>query len=84
VFAAEGERTEIKTLMQEYRIWCTKQGLTAIELAEFLNKLERACRKLGIKIEVGADQRVYCLNVKLGATQKLMEAVHSGVRGAQA
>jgi hypothetical protein len=35
MFAAEGERTEIKTLMQGYRIWCAKQGLTPIELTEF-------------------------------------------------
>jgi hypothetical protein len=76
VFTAEGEQTEIKTLMQGYRAWRTKHGLTPIALTEFLDKIERICRKLGIKIEVGSDRRVYCLNVKLRSAQRLAEAVH--------
>jgi hypothetical protein len=76
VFPAEGERTEIKTLMQGYRVWCSKQGLSPIGLTEFLGKLEVLCRKLGIKIEVGSDRRVYCLDVKVAATEDALTAVH--------
>jgi hypothetical protein len=66
LFPADGERTEIKVLMQNYRAWCAEKGFTPIELNSFLDEIEKLLRKLGIGIEVGDDQRVYCLGVKLG------------------
>jgi hypothetical protein len=65
VFPADGERTEIKALMQDYRAWCAQEGFAPIELSELLDEIEKVCRKLGIEIEVGADQRVYCVGVKI-------------------
>ena len=73
VFPADGERTEIKAMMQDYRGWCTQQGLAPIELKQFLDEIEKICRKLGIEIEVGNDRRVYCLNVRLGSADAEME-----------
>jgi hypothetical protein len=65
VFPADGERTEIKALMQDYRTWCAHEGFAPIELSELLDEIEKICRRLGVGIEVGDDQRVYCLNVTL-------------------
>src|SRR5262249_62203706 len=77
LIAAGGERTEIKSVMQEYRAWCAQRGLTPMELGELLDEIEKVCRKLGIEIEVGDDRRVYCLNVKLAnASMDELTAVH--------
>jgi hypothetical protein len=67
VFPADGEQTEIKTLMQDYRAWCAQRGFTPIELNAFLDEIERLLRKLGIEIEVGDDQRVCCRGIRLAA-----------------
>jgi hypothetical protein len=67
VFPADGERVEIKALMRDYRAWCARENLTPLEASAFLDELEQLCRKLGIEIEVGDDQRVYCLNVKMAS-----------------
>ena len=37
------------------------------DASAFLDELEKLCHKLGIEIQVGDDQRVYCLNVKMTA-----------------
>jgi hypothetical protein len=75
--ADEGDRVEVKTLMQDYRAWCTRKGLMPIALAEFLDEIEKLFGKLGIEIKVGDDQRVYCLKVKIGgAIGTLVGAVH--------
>ena len=67
-FPADGEqRTEMKSLVNTYRAWCAQKGLAPVALEEFLERIERLCRKLGVDIEVGDDQRVYLLNVKLEA-----------------
>jgi hypothetical protein len=66
VFPADGNRVEMKALMRDYRAWCTKNGIAPIEQNGFLDEIERFCNRLGIEIEVGNDQRVYCLNVKVG------------------
>ena len=55
----------MKVLTAEYRDWCAKQSCAPIELHKFLDEIEKLCSKLGIEIEVGEDQRVYCLGVKL-------------------
>ena len=48
-----------------------------LDASAFLDELEKLCRKLGIEIEVGDDQRVYCLNVKLKmATETAHASVH--------
>jgi hypothetical protein len=74
VFPADGSRVEMKALMRDYRAWCTEKGIAPIALTGFLDEIERVCSKLGIEIEVGDDQRVYCLNVKLG--NGMIAAVH--------
>jgi hypothetical protein len=75
--AADGDRIELKAVMQDYRAWCTKKGLAPIALTEFLDEIERLFGKLGVEIKVGDDQRVYCLKVKLGnAIERLAAAVH--------
>jgi hypothetical protein len=74
VFPANGERTEIKVLMQDYRAWCAQNRFEPISLNAFLDEIEKLCRKLGIEIEVGEDQRVYCVGVKLGKLDTAFEA----------
>ena len=66
-FPANGEQTEIKALIQDYCTWCAQNGFTPIELNAFLDEIEMLLRKLGIEIEVGDDQRVYCLGIRLAA-----------------
>jgi hypothetical protein len=65
VFPADGSRVEMKALMRDYRAWCTQNDVAPIDLNRFLDEIEKVCSKLGIEIEVGSDQRVYCLNVKI-------------------
>jgi len=63
--ADDGERVDIKALMQTYRAWCAEKGFAPVDLDGFLDEIEGLCRKLGIKIEVGDDQGVYCHGVKI-------------------
>jgi len=65
--ADDGERVDIKSLVHTYRSWCAEKGLVPVDLDGFLDEIERLCGKLGIKIEVGDDQRVYCHGVKIEA-----------------
>jgi hypothetical protein len=62
---AEGERLDVKALTADYRAWCVEKRVAALELAGFLDEFETVCRNAGIAIEVGVDNRVYCLDVKL-------------------
>jgi hypothetical protein len=55
----------MKALARDYRAWCSHNNVVAMDLKGFLDEIEKVCSKLGIEIEVGDDQRVYCLNVKL-------------------
>jgi hypothetical protein len=64
VSPADGERVEMKALVQEYRAWCAGRGSGAVDLEIFLEEVERVCRKVGIEI-VNDAQRVFCLNVKV-------------------
>jgi hypothetical protein len=75
VFPDDGGRVEMKALMRDYRAWCTEKGIAPIELSSFLDEIERVCSKLSIEIEVGDDQRVYCMNVRLGTLLKQLPAV---------
>ena len=68
LFPGEGERTEMKALMRDYRAWCAQNGSTPLELNGFLDGMEKICRQTGVEIEVGDDKRVYCVGVKLGDT----------------
>jgi hypothetical protein len=61
------ERIEIKSLIHAYRGWCSDKRLEPVGLDTFLDELEPLCRKLGIEIEVGRDQRVYALGVRIEA-----------------
>jgi hypothetical protein len=69
LFPGDGERTEMKALMRDYRAWCAQNGSTPLELNGFLDGMEKICRQTGVEIEVGDDRRVYCVGVKLGGGQ---------------
>jgi hypothetical protein len=64
VAPADGERVEMKALVQEYRAWCAGKGSGPVDLECFLEEVETVCRKVGIEI-VNDAQRVFCLNVKI-------------------
>jgi hypothetical protein len=53
VGSADGERTEVKALMRDYRAWCAEKGFTPIELNALLDEIEKLLRKLCIEIEDG-------------------------------
>jgi hypothetical protein len=76
LFPAEGERLDMKALTADYRAWCAQKRVAALELARFLDELEAVCRNAGIAIEAGADQRVYCLDVKLENAGAVPAQVH--------
>jgi hypothetical protein len=65
--ADDGERVDIKALMQTYRAWCADKRAAPVDLNAFLDEIEQLCSKLGIRIEMGDDQRVYCHGVKIEA-----------------
>ena len=64
VSPAEGERVEMKALVQEYRSWCAGKGSGPVDLESFLEEVERVCLRVGIEI-VSDAQRVFCLNVRI-------------------
>ena len=64
VSPADGERVEMKALVQEYRAWCAGKGSGPVDLESFLEEVEKVCRKVGIEI-VNDAQRVFCLNVRI-------------------
>jgi hypothetical protein len=66
VSPANGERVEMKALVQEYRSWCAGKGTGPVDLESFLEEVEKVCSKVGIEI-VNDAQRVFCLNVKIDA-----------------
>ena len=74
VAPADGERVEMKALVQEYRAWCADKGSGAVDLESFLEEVEKVCRKVGIEI-VNDAQRVFCLNVKIDAVDNV-SALH--------
>jgi hypothetical protein len=69
VFPADGERLDIKALMGSYRAWCEEKSVAPVSLEAFLDEVEKLFGKLGITIEAGDDQRVYCLGVTLKAAE---------------
>jgi hypothetical protein len=75
VSPADGERVEMKTLVQEYRAWCAGKGSGAVSLESFLEEVEKVCRKVGIEI-VNDAQRVFCLNVRIEATEIANASMH--------
>jgi hypothetical protein len=75
VSPADGERVEMKALVQEYRAWCAGRGSGPIHLESFLEEVEKVCRKIGIEI-VNDAQRVYCLNIRIEATESANASLH--------
>jgi hypothetical protein len=65
--ADDGERVDVKAMMQTYRAWCAEKSTAPVDLDEFLDEIEQLCAKLGVRIEMGDDQRVYCLGVRVEA-----------------
>ena len=70
------DRVDVKSLMHTYRGWCAEKGLAPVDLNAFLDEIEKLCGKLGIKIEVGEDQRVYCLGVRIATPAAAHASVH--------
>jgi hypothetical protein len=68
VSRADGERVEMKVLLQEYRSWCASKGSGPMDLESFLEEVENVCRRVGIEI-VSDAQRVFCLDVKIGTVE---------------
>jgi hypothetical protein len=75
VSPADGERVEMKALLQEYRSWCAGKGSGPMDLESFLEEVEKVCGKIGIEI-VNDAQRVFCLNVRIGAAESANASLH--------
>ena len=75
VSPADGERVEMKALVQEYRAWCAGKGSGPVDLESFLEEVEKVCRKVGIEI-VNDAQRVFCLNVRIDAAESANASLH--------
>ena len=66
--AADGERVDMKSLLQVYRDWCADNGVAPVDLDQFVDEMEALCGKLGVKIEAGEDQRIYCHGIRIERT----------------
>jgi len=75
VSPADGDRVEMKALVQEYRAWCAGKGSGPVDLESFLEEVEKVCRKVRIEI-VNDAQRVFCLNVKIDAVESSNASLH--------
>jgi hypothetical protein len=58
-------RAEMKALTRDIRAWASGSGLVLPGMSDLLDEIAAACRERGIEIEVGDDQRVYCLGIRL-------------------
>lgn len=65
---ADGERVEMKILLQDYRSWCVDRGVQPVALGAFLEDIEAVCGKIGVEIVNEAD-RVFCLGMKIEEAQ---------------
>jgi hypothetical protein len=64
VAPADGERVEMKALLQDYRAWCGEKNVQPVALVAFLEDIEVVCGKIGVQIVNEAD-RVFCLGMKI-------------------
>jgi hypothetical protein len=62
---APGARVEMKALTRDIRAWGSTRGVVLPGISELLDKIASVCKERGIDIEVGDDQRVHCLDVRL-------------------
>ena len=67
VQSAPGARVEMKALTRDIRALASSRGVLLPGISELLDDIETTCQERGINIEVGEDQRVHCLNVRLTA-----------------
>jgi hypothetical protein len=65
VLSEQGARAEMKALTRDIRAWGSDNGLELPKINQLLDDVGTVCRERGIEIEVGDDQRVYCLGIKL-------------------
>jgi hypothetical protein len=68
VAPADGERVEMKALLQDYRAWCGEKSVQPVALVAFLEDIQAVCGKIGVEIVNEAD-RVFCLGVRIEETQ---------------
>jgi hypothetical protein len=74
VQSTPGARVEVKALTRDLRTWGAGRDLVLPGIEDLLDDIAAICQERGIAIEVGDDQRVHCLGIRL-ATAHLM-AVH--------
>jgi hypothetical protein len=74
VQSSPGARVEMKKLTRDIRGWGSRRGLDLPGLNELLDDIARLCQERCIEIEVGDDQRVYCLGIRLVGAE--VTAVH--------
>jgi hypothetical protein len=67
-------RVEMKALTRDIRAWGSSRGMDLPGVSELLDEIATVCQERGIDIEVGDDQRVHCLDVRL--TALAVPAVH--------
>jgi hypothetical protein len=65
VSTAKEAKTEMRDLIRGYRDWCVAQGFKAIDLSKALDEIDTLCRQIGITIDVGPDQKVYCIGASI-------------------
>jgi hypothetical protein len=74
VQSTPGARVEMKALTRDIRALASIRGVALPGISELLDDIATICQERGIDIEVGNDQRVHCLDVRL--TVVAVPAVH--------
>jgi hypothetical protein len=74
VQSAPGASVEMKALTRDIRVWASSRGLDLPGIDELLDHIAEVCQYRGIDIEVGEDERVHCLGIRL--TPAAVPAVH--------
>lgn len=59
-----GPRTEMADAFIRYTAWCKAQSLRPLDVAEFVEEIERLCKQFGIRIAAEGDHH-YLIDVQL-------------------
>jgi hypothetical protein len=55
----------MRELLAAYRTWCTQRDHQPVDNEKVVDELEALLRHIGVTIEIGADQKVYCVGAQL-------------------
>ena len=58
----------MRELLAAYRAWCAKRDHQPLDNEKVVDELENLLTHLGVTIEVGTDQKVYCVGAQLSNT----------------